>query len=110
MLHTLYFNCCFIGKAGGFLALDWTDDLARTSYGLHQELAETLEADIGYRPVQSLAVAATGSRRSSSSKRRSSKLPGWLDGSVSGGQVSCTLQLNVCMTFGAAGHAGLKQG
>lgn len=93
MLHTIYFNCCFTGKAGGFLALDWTDDLARTSYGLHQELAETLDADIGYRPVQSLAVAATGSGRSSSStKQRSSKFPGWLDGNVSGGQVSCTLQ------------------
>ena len=35
------------------MALDWTDELARTSYGLHQELAMTLDADIGYRPVLS---------------------------------------------------------
>ncbi len=74
------------GKAGGFLALDWTDELARTSYGLHQELAMTLDADIGYRPVQSLALSATATKRGSS-RRRSAKLPDWLDGSVSGGQV-----------------------
>jgi len=74
------------GKAGGFLALDWTDDLARTSYALHEELAKTLEADVGYRPVQSLALAATASKQGNS-KRRGSKLPKWLDGNVSGGQV-----------------------
>lgn len=48
--------CCiplhlFTGKAGGFLALDWTDELARVSYALHQDLAATCEADIGYRPI-----------------------------------------------------------
>ena len=74
------------GKAGGFLALDWTDELARTSYGLHRELALTLDANIGYRPVQSLALSATAAKRGSS-RRPSAKLPDWLDGSVSGGQV-----------------------
>ncbi len=68
------------------MALDWTDELARTSYGLHQELAMTLDADIGYRPVQSLALSATVTKRGSS-RRRSATLPDWLDGSVSGGQV-----------------------
>lgn len=76
----------FTGKAGGFLALDWTDELARVSYALHQDLAVTLEADIGYRPVQSLAVSATAFNKSST-RRRGSKLPDWLDGNVSGGQV-----------------------
>lgn len=83
--------CCIplhlaTGKAGGFLALDWTDELARVSYALHQDLAATFEADIGYRPVQSLAVSATASNKPGS-RQRSSKLPGWLDGNVSGGQV-----------------------
>lgn len=74
------------GKAGGFLALDWTDELARVSYALHRDLAATLKADIGYRPVQSLAVSATASKKADS-RRRGSKLPDWLDGMVSGGQV-----------------------
>ena len=46
--------CAASGKAGGFLAQDWCrgtalDALARRSFGLHAELAETLGADIGYR-------------------------------------------------------------
>lgn len=74
------------GKAGGFLALDWTDELARVSYALHQDLAVSLKSDIGYRPVKSLAVSATAHKKASTS-RRGSKLPDWLDGNVSGGQV-----------------------
>lgn len=83
------------GKAGGFLALDWTDELARVSYALHQDLAATLKADIGYRPVQSIAVSATASKQAST-KRRGSKLPDWLDGNVSGGQVWLSLLLWLC--------------
>ncbi|DBB07060.1 TPA: hypothetical protein ACH3X1_011646 [Trebouxia sp. C0004] len=83
--------CAASGKAGGFLALDWTDELARTSYSLHRELAMTLDADIGYRPVQSLALSATALKRGSS-RQRSAKLPDWLDGSVSGGQVLGNVQ------------------
>lgn len=51
------------GKAGGFLALDWSDGsrlrgLARTSYRLHEELASKFGADkIGYRTVHTLAVS-----------------------------------------------------
>ena len=42
------------GKSGGFLALDWCDggpleQLARRSFALHAELAETLPGDWGYR-------------------------------------------------------------
>ena len=79
------------GKAGGFLALDWTDELARVSYALHQDLAATF-TDIGYRPVQSMAVSATASKKASI-RRRASKLPDWLDGNVSGGQVWLRLLL-----------------
>lgn len=51
---------CLAGKAGGFLALDWNDSspplgaLARTSYALHAQLAEQLQADVGYRTVHTL--------------------------------------------------------
>ena len=46
--------CAASGKSGGFLALDWCDGtplqaLARRSFELHAELAETLDADWGYR-------------------------------------------------------------
>jgi glycine/D-amino acid oxidase-like deaminating enzyme len=42
------------GKSGGFLALDWCDgtplqELARRSFALHTELAETIGGDWGYR-------------------------------------------------------------
>lgn len=78
------------GKAGGFLAQDWTDELARVSYELHEQLRDTLQADVGYRPVQSLAVAATAK---GSAKQRSAKVPDWLDGKVSGGQVQLSHSL-----------------
>lgn len=67
------------------MAQDWTDELARVSYELHEQLAKELQDDVGYRPVQSLAVAATAK---GDARRRSAKIPDWLDGSkVSGGQV-----------------------
>lgn len=55
---------CCAGKAGGFLALDWQDGgatgaLGRLSFKLHQELADTLGKDIGYRRVQTLSAAAS---------------------------------------------------
>ena len=60
MLTTL---SCTAGKAGGFLALDWNDgspvgDLARLSYKAHQQLAEELGRDVGYRRVNTLSVKA----------------------------------------------------
>ncbi|KAI9482893.1 MAG: FAD dependent oxidoreductase [Benjaminiella poitrasii] len=52
------------GKSGGFIALDWCDDLpgmkdlARASYALHQTLAETLDGPerYGYRLLNTYAV------------------------------------------------------
>lgn len=51
------------GKAGGFLALDWNDfspvgPLARRSFQLHQDLADTLGADkIQYRRLTCAAIS-----------------------------------------------------
>ncbi|CAN5892158.1 FAD-dependent oxidoreductase [soil metagenome] len=54
------------GKSGGFLALDWCrctpfDRLARRSFALHAELAETLGNPWGYRRLDTFAgeIAAT---------------------------------------------------
>ncbi len=56
------------GKAGGFLALDWQDGgatgpLGRLSFKLHQELADSLGQDIGYRRVQTLSAAAAPTKK-----------------------------------------------
>src|SRR4029434_694303 len=53
--------CAASGKSGGFLALDWCDGsplgaLARRSFALHAELAQTLQIDYGYRRLTTLAV------------------------------------------------------
>lgn len=59
------------GKSGGFLALDWCrgtemDQMARHSFGLHQELATDLKRDLGlewgYRRVETLSVVASERR------------------------------------------------
>ncbi len=62
--------CAASGKSGGFLALDWCDSsalgaLARKSFRLHAELAESFGADYGYRRMTTLAVnaSATGVQR-----------------------------------------------
>ena len=56
------------GKAGGFLALDWNDGspvgpLARCSFALHQELADTLPPthSLGYRRLTCQGVSVGGS-------------------------------------------------
>ena len=86
-----------IGKAGGFLAQDWTDELARVSYELHEQLPDALQADVGYRPVQSLAVAVTAK---GSAKQKFAAVPDWLDGKVSGGQVQLSHSLvKLCRHF-----------
>lgn len=71
------------GKSGGFLALDWCDNnalgpLARKSFALHADLAETLGEDCGYRRVKthSLAVKAGSGGKAS---RPVAGLPGWVD-------------------------------
>lgn len=75
--------CAASGKAGGFLALDWCDNsplaaLARTSFTLHVDLAQTLDTDYGYRCLTSLAVTAAchGNKR----QRPTPDEFAWLDG------------------------------
>ena len=77
------------GKAGGFLARDWCDGnamgpLARASFDLHAELAERLDADYGYRRVDTLMVAGAdeGSVARPGRTGRAARLPAsaWLDG------------------------------
>ncbi|KAL3161920.1 hypothetical protein ABBQ38_009005 [Trebouxia sp. C0009 RCD-2024] len=87
--------CASSGKAGGFLALDWQDGgatgpLGRLSFKLHQELADTLGKDIGYRRVQTLSAAAAAAKQGvmhantrGSQPNRRAGAPAWLDGSVS---------------------------
>ena len=69
------------GKSGGFLAMDWcrgtpVDPLARRSFALHAELAESIGIDWGYRRVETLGVAASP-RRDLSRLRQQDGL-GWL--------------------------------
>lgn len=77
--------CHSSGKAGGFLALDWhsshTESLAELSYKLHEELANTLNVDIGYRRVHTYSVS---SRPSQSSNGNVSKEKDgfWVDGNI----------------------------
>jgi glycine/D-amino acid oxidase-like deaminating enzyme len=57
--------CAASGKAGGFLALDWCDGLpraplSRPGFALHPELAREAADGLGYRPVETLLVAASG--------------------------------------------------
>ncbi len=52
--------CAASGKSGGFLALDWCDGqpvetLARRSFALHDALAGRLDADWGYRRMDTYA-------------------------------------------------------
>ena len=73
--------CAASGKSGGFLALDWCDGtplmgLARRSFALHAELAQSLDGDWGYRRMTTYAgevgrspVIGTG--------------PGWISPDVS---------------------------
>ena len=62
------------GKAGGFLALDWNDyspvgPLARRSFALHQELADTLGADkIQYRRLTCVSIGVDSEDRPSGKK------------------------------------------
>ncbi|PRW56176.1 oxidoreductase TDA3 [Chlorella sorokiniana] len=78
--------CSASGKAGGFLALDWCDGqavgpLARRSFQLHAELAESLGVDCGYRRVTTHSISvkqggAPGARGSGAA--RLPTLPGWV--------------------------------
>ena len=72
------------GKAGGFLALDWTDGspmgpLARKSFALHEELAEAFGAGaIDYRRLTCEAVAVDGGARGPPSQKKVAGIE-WVD-------------------------------
>ena len=75
--------CAASGKSGGFIARDWCDgqpqaELARASFDLHAELARTLDADYGYKRIDTLLVA--GSDRGGVDQYRAMEAPAWLDG------------------------------
>jgi glycine/D-amino acid oxidase-like deaminating enzyme len=73
------------GRAAGFLALDWNDasrlgPLARASFTLHRDLARDLGRDTGYRPIETLHVAAI--ENGDPGRYRNFPSPAWLDGNV----------------------------
>ena len=75
--------CAASGKSGGFIARDWCDgqpqaELAQASFDLHAELARTLDADYGYKRIDTLLVA--GSDRGDVGRYRGPASPEWLDG------------------------------
>jgi glycine/D-amino acid oxidase-like deaminating enzyme len=84
--------CAASGKSGGFLALDWCDGtpltrLARRSFALHAELAETLGTDWGYRRMTTYA----GTVNLSPVRTRSDIRHGWISPSVEiNGQIGST--------------------
>ena len=72
------------GRAGGFLALDWcdgqrTEQLARRSYHLHKELAESLGQDCGYRAMRTLSLEV---RDKKAGFKKVKDSPEWIDGEV----------------------------
>ena len=75
--------CAASGKSGGFIARDWCEGqpqaaLARASFDLHAELARTLDADYGYRAIDTLLAA--GSDSGGVERYRGMESPDWLDG------------------------------
>ena len=75
--------CAASGKSGGFIARDWCEgqpqaELARVSFDLHAELARTLDADYGYKGIDTLLVA--GSDGGDVERYRGMASPDWLDG------------------------------
>lgn len=74
--------CAASGKAGGFLAFDWCDDiplkqLARKSFELHAQLAQTLPTNYEYRRVDTLQVSVNAQNKS---HKKNNSLPDWLNG------------------------------
>jgi len=75
--------CAASGKSGGFIALDWCDGsplgpLARASFELHARLAKELNADYGYRRMDTFAMAAR--ERTAVAGGHRATAPSWLDG------------------------------
>jgi glycine/D-amino acid oxidase-like deaminating enzyme len=75
--------CAASGKSGGFLALDWCDGsplgpLARKSYGMHAQLAQSIGRDCGYRAMTTFGVSARA-RGGIAADNAAAGAP-WLDG------------------------------
>lgn len=77
--------CHSSGKAGGFLALDWhnaeLEPIARLSYNLHEELAKTLNENIGYRNVNTYSLNSRACKSPSNESKKNSG--SWVDGKIS---------------------------
>ncbi|KAL0487205.1 oxidoreductase [Acrasis kona] len=74
--------CGASGKAGGFLAKDWSDSnpslgkLSRKSFDLHVELSKTLKKDVGFRFLDTKSIVV------SESPKKKQDLPDWVDGPI----------------------------
>jgi glycine/D-amino acid oxidase-like deaminating enzyme len=86
--------CGASGKAGGFLALNWCsgalDQFARKSFALHEELANNLGIDYGYRKLDTLSIAISESaqkKKNIAAKKSHAQIPEWLDGVYSSVEV-----------------------
>ncbi|KAJ6794744.1 putative oxidoreductase TDA3 [Iris pallida] len=80
--------CAASGKAGGFLALDWSDgtslsSLSRASFTLHRTLSQRLDGptNYSYRPLRTLSLSLSLSP-SPSLPNPNPSLPSWIDGPV----------------------------
>ncbi|CAM0905394.1 unnamed protein product [Alopecurus aequalis] len=81
--------CAASGKAGGFLALDWSDStpalsaLARASFALHGRLSAALHGAnaYGFRPVHTLSICLPSQPAETASPHP--LLPSWVDPSAS---------------------------
>lgn len=75
--------CSSSGKAGGFLALDWCagsqlDGLARASFELHAQLADTLGVDCGYRRMRTHSISLSSGRAGQRRQPNAGGLPDWV--------------------------------
>lgn len=100
------------GKSGGFLALDWCDGtpvgpLARRSFALHAELADSLDSDWGYRRMT--AYAGRVGRRMARDA-----VPSWVSPEVAIegqlGSVDTTAQVNPAAFTSAMMRAAMAYG
>src|SRR5580658_2562203 len=103
--------CAASGKAGGFLARDWCDGtplmhLARRSFDLHAELAESLNGDWGYRGL--VTSASRGPSRGWISP--SVKITGRLGSAGTTAQVTPAAFTNGMMRAALARGATLRLG
>jgi glycine/D-amino acid oxidase-like deaminating enzyme len=74
--------CGASGKAGGFLAKDWSDSslvgrLAQKSFDLHEELSQSGLEEYGYRKLDTYSIVVD-----EKSKSKKHDLPKWVDGPI----------------------------